>query len=66
VQNALVWKVVNLSFQWLMKLIQRAGTVGCKEVVIGMPHRGRLNLLVNIMGKNPADLFGEFEGKELT
>jgi 2-oxoglutarate dehydrogenase E1 component len=30
--------------------------VGCKEVVIGMPHRGRLNLLVNIMGKNPADL----------
>ncbi|GAB3041441.1 2-oxoglutarate dehydrogenase E1 component [Acinetobacter apis] len=45
------------------ELIQRAGAVGCKEVVIGMPHRGRLNLLVNIMGKNPADLFGEFEGK---
>lgn len=33
------------------ELIQRAGSVGCKEVVIGMPHRGRLNLLVNIMGK---------------
>ncbi|MCG2607695.1 MULTISPECIES: 2-oxoglutarate dehydrogenase E1 component [unclassified Acinetobacter] len=48
------------------ELIQRAGSVGCKEVVIGMPHRGRLNLLVNIMGKNPADLFGEFEGKSLT
>ncbi|WGX74263.1 2-oxoglutarate dehydrogenase E1 component [Acinetobacter radioresistens] len=47
------------------ELIQRAGSVGCKEVVIGMPHRGRLNLLVNIMGKNPADLFGEFEGKML-
>lgn len=47
------------------EIIQRAGTVGCKEVVIGMPHRGRLNLLVNIMGKNPADLFGEFEGKSL-
>ena len=45
------------------ELIQRAGAVGCKEVVIGMPHRGRLNLLVNIMGKNPADLFSEFEGK---
>lgn len=45
------------------ELIQRAGAVGCKEVVIGMPHRGRLNLLVNIMGKNPQDLFGEFEGK---
>jgi 2-oxoglutarate dehydrogenase E1 component len=38
------------------EIIQRAGSVGCKEVVIGMPHRGRLNLLVNIMGKNPADL----------
>ncbi|OTG98492.1 2-oxoglutarate dehydrogenase E1 component [Acinetobacter sp. ANC 4654] len=47
------------------ELIQRAGAVGCKEVVIGMPHRGRLNLLVNIMGKNPADLFGEFEGKSI-
>ncbi|ALH96635.1 2-oxoglutarate dehydrogenase E1 component [Acinetobacter equi] len=47
------------------EIIQRAGSVGCKEVVIGMPHRGRLNLLVNIMGKNPADLFGEFEGKSL-
>ncbi|MCG2921695.1 hypothetical protein KZ305_26800, partial [Escherichia coli] len=35
------------------EIIQRAGSVGCKEVVIGMPHRGRLNLLVNIMGKNP-------------
>ncbi|AMW80335.1 2-oxoglutarate dehydrogenase E1 component [Acinetobacter sp. TGL-Y2] len=46
-------------------LIQYAGAVGCKEVVIGMPHRGRLNLLVNIMGKNPAELFGEFEGKSL-
>lgn len=45
------------------ELVQRAGAVGCKEVVIGMPHRGRLNLLVNIMGKNPQDLFGEFEGK---
>lgn len=48
------------------EIIQRAGALGCKEVVIGMPHRGRLNLLVNIMGKNPADLFGEFEGKAFT
>ncbi|WP_445115363.1 2-oxoglutarate dehydrogenase E1 component [Acinetobacter sp. WZC-1] len=47
------------------EIIQRAGAVGCKEVVIGMPHRGRLNLLVNIMGKNPVDLFGEFEGKAI-
>ncbi|MDE1461181.1 2-oxoglutarate dehydrogenase E1 component [Spartinivicinus poritis] len=47
------------------ELIQRAGSYGAKEMVIGMAHRGRLNLLVNILGKNPADLFDEFEGKKL-
>lgn len=45
------------------EIIQRAGSYGTKEVVIGMAHRGRLNLLVNILGKNPADLFDEFDGK---
>lgn len=49
----------------LNSLIQRAGKQGCKEVVIGMAHRGRLNTLVNIFGKNPAELFGEFEGKKM-
>src|SRR3546814_13713541 len=36
---------------------------GVQELVVGMAHRGRLNMLVNIMGKMPADLFAEFEGK---
>ncbi len=47
----------------LDELVQRAGKYGAKEVVLGMAHRGRLNVLVNILGKNPADLFDEFEGK---
>ncbi|NTV21604.1 MAG: 2-oxoglutarate dehydrogenase E1 component [Chlorobium limicola] len=45
------------------EIIQRAGKAGVLEIVIGMAHRGRLNVLVNIMGKNPLDLFAEFEGK---
>lgn len=45
------------------ELIQRAGSHGAKEIVIGMAHRGRLNLLVNTLGKNPQDLFDEFDGK---
>ncbi|WP_409522791.1 2-oxoglutarate dehydrogenase E1 component [Nitrincola sp. MINF-07-Sa-05] len=49
----------------LDELIQRGGRLGAKEIVIGMAHRGRLNVLVNIFGKNPSDLFGEFEGKKL-
>lgn len=46
------------------EMIQRAGEYGTKEMVIGMAHRGRLNLLVNILGKNPRDLFDEFDGKK--
>ncbi|NTW62832.1 MAG: 2-oxoglutarate dehydrogenase E1 component [Chlorobiaceae bacterium] len=45
------------------ELVQRAGKAGVQEIVIGMAHRGRLNVLVNIMGKNPLDLFAEFEGR---
>ncbi len=47
------------------ELIQRGGGYGIKEVVIGMAHRGRLNLLVNILGKNPGDLIDEFDGKKV-
>lgn len=46
----------------LDELLQRAGSHGIKEVVIGMAHRGRLNVLVNILGKSPKVLFQEFEG----
>ncbi|MET1076475.1 MAG: 2-oxoglutarate dehydrogenase E1 component [Pseudomonas sp.] len=49
----------------LDELIQRAGSYGTKEIVIGMAHRGRLNVLVNTFGKNPRDLFDEFEGKKV-
>jgi 2-oxoglutarate dehydrogenase E1 component len=48
----------------LDELIQRSGSYGTKEIVIGMAHRGRLNVLVNTFGKNPRDLFDEFEGKK--
>ncbi|HXX10387.1 MAG TPA: 2-oxoglutarate dehydrogenase E1 component [Burkholderiales bacterium] len=47
----------------LDSLLQRAGEKGIQETVIGMAHRGRLNVLVNTMGKMPKDLFSEFEGK---
>src|SRR6188472_1362591 len=44
-------------------LIQRGGEQGVEECVIGMAHRGRLNVLVNLLGKSPSVLFNEFEGK---
>ncbi|WP_211828787.1 2-oxoglutarate dehydrogenase E1 component [Kistimonas asteriae] len=49
----------------LDELIQRAGTYGAREIVLGMAHRGRLNVLINILGKNPSELFEEFEGKKI-
>jgi 2-oxoglutarate dehydrogenase E1 component len=45
------------------EIVNRAGSRGIKEIVIGMSHRGRLNMLVNLLGKAPADLFLEFEGQ---
>ncbi len=47
----------------LDKLIHTSSTHGVEEIAIGMAHRGRLNVLVNIMGKKPAELFSEFEGR---
>ena len=44
-------------------VVQRCGAGGVEEIVIGMAHRGRLNVLVNVLGKAPSMLFSEFEGK---
>jgi len=49
----------------LDELVQRAGSYEVKEVVIGMAHRGRLNVLINTFGKQPSELFDEFEGKAI-
>ncbi len=46
----------------LDSLLQRAGEAGVQELVIGIAHRGRLNMLVNTLGKMPKDLFSEFDG----
>ena len=43
------------------ELIQRGGEKGVQEIIIGMAHRGRLNVLVNTLGKQPSELFSEFD-----
>lgn len=47
----------------MKEIIRHAGRQGMKDVVMGMAHRGRLNMLVNVLGKRPAELFDEFAGK---
>ena len=46
----------------LDELLERAASAGVQEVVVGMAHRGRLNVLSNLVGKSMAQVFGEFEG----
>ncbi len=45
-------------------LIQKSGEIGAKEINLGMAHRGRLNVLANILGKSVSDIFAEFEGRQ--
>ena len=47
----------------LEQIIKRGGGLGAKEIKIGMPHRGRLNVLANVMGKPYKEIFSEFFGK---
>ena len=45
-------------------ILDRATQMGVREFVMGMAHRGRLNVLTNIFGKSARDIFSEFEGKD--
>lgn len=44
------------------QIIKRGGALGVRDIVIGMPHRGRLNILANVMGKPYRAIFNEFQG----
>ena len=50
----------------LEQIIKRGGSLGAKEIKIGMPHRGRLNVLANVMGKPFRAIFSEFFGKSIS
>lgn len=50
----------------MKEIINQAGKTNVKEIIIGMAHRGRLNVLVNVLGKSPEQLFQEFEGRVST
>lgn len=45
-------------------IIEKAAEMGVEQFVMGMAHRGRLNTLINIFGKNAKDIFSEFDGKD--
>ncbi|WP_067037840.1 2-oxoglutarate dehydrogenase E1 component [Allomuricauda sp. CP2A] len=45
-------------------IIEKAADKGVKQFIVGMAHRGRLNVLTNIFGKSPKDIFSEFDGKD--
>ena len=47
----------------MKEIIRHASKQGVQDVMFGMAHRGRLNMLVNVLGKKPEDLFDEFAGK---
>ncbi len=49
----------------LEQIIKKGGNLGAKEIKIGMPHRGRLNVLANVMGKPFRAIFSEFFGKSV-
>ena len=46
----------------LEQIIKRGGNLGVREIVLGMPHRGRLNVLTNVIAKPFSALFHEFKG----
>ena len=48
----------------LNMMVERAGGKGVKEIIMGMAHRGRLNVLANVLGKSLSDIFAEFEGQQ--
>jgi 2-oxoglutarate dehydrogenase E1 component len=48
------------------QIMKRGGQLGLEEIILGMPHRGRLNVLTNIMGKSFTAVFAEFLGKSTT
>tara|TARA_B100001093_G_scaffold495842_1_gene540770 strand:- start:357 stop:3239 length:2883 start_codon:yes stop_codon:yes gene_type:complete len=50
----------------LEQIIKKGGNLGAKEIKIGMPHRGRLNVLANVMGKSYKAIFSEFFGKTVS